>query len=437
MADVKKRKRASLSANDPPKSKRQATENPFAWVEADVQETANPPFILEPAGCLLPEDLKFKVYTRQRKPTEIAKDATQLERREYLLFSNNHPVYEFTAREDPATKWTRLYVGYEDPKTGKKDVVQTRKLIVRAVPREQKALESATTGRVAQEKHSELMNDLGRLFGSKRAKKAIEEKARNEIAIPVVNADGTPKKLNTATNATLDAIREASASMATRDELQASVDATKPIPKPNLEATEIQDVYDPAEIIGSEILNSIRIKDWQEACEKGEGVQLMSKFVASRLNNVARGPNSATRLRLLRYIYYLIVYYTNATRKRGARTAMQKKDFKSIAGASDIISDHFLRTFTNGRGEINSYFDSLMLTHILAFASVLDGFTFDVQFLREDLKIDQEKFSMHFNEIGGRVKELKEKSTGRVKHIATLALPLQFPRQRKIRQRRR
>lgn len=405
------------------------------------------------------------MYSRQRKPDEVAKDATQLERREYLLFSNDHPVYEFTAREDPATRWTRLYVGYEDPKTGKKDVVQTRKLIVRAIARGQMPPDPATAGRSGQDvraifpsttalfkqltrrllffprlllqmKHSDLMNDLGRLFGSKRAKKAIEEKARNEIALPTMNEDGTPMVLGEAENATLDAIKSASAGMATRDELQASIDSTKPIPHANLEATEIQDVYKPEDVIGAEILNGIRIKDWQEACDKGEGVQLMSKFVASRLNNVARGPNSASRLRLLRYIYYLIVYYTNATRKRAGRTAMLKKDFKSITGASDTISDHFLRTFTNGRGEINSYYDSLMLTHTLALASVLDGFTFDVQFLREDLKIDMEKFSTHFKEIGGRVKELKEKSTGRVKHVATLALPLQFPRQRRIRQRR-
>ena len=281
------------------------------------------------------------------------------------------------------------------------------------------------------------MNDLGRLFGSKRAKKAIEEKARNEISVPTLNTDGTPKALSAATNATLDAIKEASADMASREELQATLDATKPIPKPNMDAKDIQDVYDPLEIIGAEILNSIRVKDWQDACENGEGVQVTSKFVASRLNTVARGPNSTERLRLLRYIYYLIVYYTNATRKRGGRTAMLKKNFKALTDASDIIADHFLRKFTNGRGEINSYFDSLILTHILAFASVIDNFSFDVQFLREDLKIDQEKLTTHFHEIGGRVKELKDKSTGRVMHIATLSLPLHFPRQRKIRQRRR
>src|SRR5690606_2791087 len=103
-------------------------------------------------------------------------------------------------------------------------------------------------------------------------------------------------KLSAATTATLDAIGEASADMATREELQVALDAMRPIPKPNLDATEIQDVYDPLDIIGPEILNTIRVTDWQEACANGEGVQLPSKYVASRLNAVARGPNATSRL---------------------------------------------------------------------------------------------------------------------------------------------
>src|SRR5690606_6693496 len=98
--------------------------------------------IVEPAGCQIPDNIRFKVYTRERKAGEIAKDSTALERQEYLLYSNDHPIYEFTGREDPITKFTRLYVGFEDPKSGKKDVVQTRKLIVRAMPKAQGAPES-------------------------------------------------------------------------------------------------------------------------------------------------------------------------------------------------------------------------------------------------------------------------------------------------------
>src|SRR5690606_13879095 len=160
---------------------------------------------------------------------------------------------------------------------------------------------------------------------------------RNEIAMPVRNADGTPRKLAAAEEATLDAIGSATVGMATREELQAAADAVKPIPKANLEASDIQDVYDPLALIGAEILNSIRVNDWQHAVDTNEGVRTPSKYVASRLNAVAQGPNNTSRLRLLRYTYFLILYYANTTRKRQSRFAMLKKNFKALTEAPDQV----------------------------------------------------------------------------------------------------
>jgi hypothetical protein len=76
------------------------------------------------------------VYTREREPADIPKNPSPLDKIEYLLYSNDHPLLEFRAREDPLTRWTGLYVGYENPKTGKKEMVQTRKFVVRAVSKE-------------------------------------------------------------------------------------------------------------------------------------------------------------------------------------------------------------------------------------------------------------------------------------------------------------
>lgn len=281
-----------------------------------------------------------------------------------------------------------------------------------------------------------MATELGRLFGTKRAKKAILEKERNEITMPSANANGSPQKLNRATAATLDSIGEAGADMATREEMQANIDATKPVPKANLEAEDIQDVYDPVALIGSDILNSIPFKDWKESIESGEGVNVTSRYVASRVEDVARGPNSASRLRLLRYVYYLIVFYTSATRKGRSRKALRRKEFCELTGASAQVSSQIVHKFAE-KGEINSFHDALILTHIFAFVSIIDNFELEVQLLREDLGIDQDKFTQHFHEIGGRVVQAKERDTGKVVRVARLALPLQFPKQRRIRQKRR
>lgn len=285
-------------------------------------------------------------------------------------------------------------------------------------------------------KASEMALELGRLFGSKRAKRAIAEKERNQITLPGAHPDGSPKKLDRAAAATLDVIGEAGASMATREELQAVIDATKPVPKANLDADDIQDVYDPVELIGTDILNGVWVKDWQDAVKSGEGVDVSSKYVASRINRIAQGPNSTSRLRLLRYTYFLIAYYASSSKKRHTRYALRRKEFQELTQATGTVTIHIHTKFSN-RGEINSYHDALLLTHIFAFASILDNFEFDIQYLREDLKIDQEKFAQHFHEIGGRVMQAKELGTGKIVQVARLALPLRFPKQRRIRQARR
>jgi DNA-directed RNA polymerase I subunit RPA49 len=280
-----------------------------------------------------------------------------------------------------------------------------------------------------------MATELGRLFGSKRAKRAIADQERNIIALPGTNPDGSAK-LDRAAAETLDVIGEAGASMATREELQATVDATKPVPKANLDAEDIQDVYDPIVLIGADVLNSVSVKVWQDAVKGGEGVEVSSKYVASRINRIAQGPNSTSRLRLLRYTYFLISYYASSTRKRGGRQALRRKEFQELADAPSGVAMHIQDKFSS-RGDINSYYDALLLTHIFAFASILDNFELEIEYLREDLKIDQEKFAQHFHEIGGRVVQAKDLGTGRLVRVARLALPLQFPRIRKIRQARR
>ncbi|SPO03006.1 related to DNA-directed RNA polymerase A (I) chain [Cephalotrichum gorgonifer] len=438
MADVKKRKRSSQPDGDvAPGARRHPiadSKADFGWKEAKQLSTQNPPFILEPAGCQIPDDATFHVYTRERAKDDLPDDPTPLEKYEYLLYSNDHPLFEFKAREDPLTKWTRLYVGFENPTTGKKEMVQTKKLIVRAVAKDRLPSSLAAAEKDQPTSRMEMATELGRLFGTKRAKKAIVEKERNEIAMPATNADGSPVKMNRAEAATLDVIGEAGAGMATREELQATIDATKPVPKANLEAEDIHDVYDPMEIIGPSVLNNIPVKDWQDAVENNTELNLNSHYVARLVMPVGHGPNSMARLRLLRYIHYLIQYYTLATRKRSSRRAMRKKEFEEATGASSQMSAHLQNKYTN-RGEINSYFDAMIITHILALASIIDSFEFDITRLRMDLRIDQEKFSQHFQEIGGRVVQAKEQATGKVVQVARLTLPLRFPKQRTIRRR--
>ena len=101
----------------------------------------------------------------------------------------------------------------------------------------------------------ERKTDLGQTFGTKKAKKAIRDNVLNAIAPQKKAGDNSPTKIDNASRAMLNSVGAITSKMATREELQAAVDDAKPIPRANLEAEDIQDVYDPAAIIGADILN--------------------------------------------------------------------------------------------------------------------------------------------------------------------------------------
>lgn len=124
----------------------------------------------------------------------------------------------------------------------------------------------------------ELRNDLGQAFGTKKAKKALAAITENAI----VDNDRKTNALAASSQAMITAIGEVTHTMASKEDLQAVVDAAKPVPPGNFEAQEIQDVYTPQGLIGGELLNTIPIKDWQDAVKKGANKMLTSAFIASR-----------------------------------------------------------------------------------------------------------------------------------------------------------
>ena len=128
-----------------------------------------------------------------------------------------------------------------------------------------------------------MKNELGQAFGTKKAKKAIAAQAENALT-PNRNKDGRPQpQQGEADRALVSSIKDSTAEMATREELQAAVDQVRPVPKGNYEADDVQDVYDPREIIGPEILNAIPVRDWQDKARQQEEMRVPSRFVACLL----------------------------------------------------------------------------------------------------------------------------------------------------------
>ena len=285
----------------------------------------------------------------------------------------------------------------------------------------------------------ERKTDLGQTFGTRKAKKAIQDTVLNAISPQKKPGDSTPMKIDSASQAMLQSVGNITSTMSTREQLQAVVDDAKPVPKANLDAQDIEDVYDPKAIIGADILKLVPIREWQEKAKAGEGVKTNSKYVANHLNHIATNENATLRLRVLRYMSFVHAMYLNSKpgKQRGTRQLPPRDKMREIlAPAPEAVVESIRRKFTDA-GTLRKFHIDMLITHCCAFACVIDNFNVDTQALREDFRIDQQAMNAYFHEIGGRVKPVKNPVDGTTMQVGKLALPLDFPKQRHLAPKRR
>ncbi|KAK7415090.1 DNA-directed RNA polymerase I subunit rpa49 [Neonectria punicea] len=440
-ASTNKRKREGEAGVKPKKKVAINAASSTATVTSVLRPKFCPPVIATAPGFQVPSDISFHSYAPKNETKSKTKLAKSAGEKDFLLHSTAHRSLDYTLKtEGPRGSKPPLnhFVGIYDPKTGKLQVVEAKKMVMRGVVRAKQASEAAMAESNITQTMLERRTDLGQTFGTKKAKKAIKENVLNAIA-PQKKAGDLPTKIDEASRAMLKNVGEITSTMASREELQAVVDEARPVPIPNTDATEIQDVYDPVRIIGAEILNLVPIREWQEKVQHKEGIQVMSSFVASRVNAIASNEEAELRLRVLRYFYVVLLFYrsTKPGRVRGTRTLPSREKLREfLAPAPEAVIENVRRKFSDA-GQMRKFHIDLLITHCCVFASIVDNFEVDTQNLRDDLKTDQKTMNQYFHEIGGRVRPIVDKQKKTTVQMARLALPLNFPKQRYIAPKRR
>lgn len=284
----------------------------------------------------------------------------------------------------------------------------------------------------------ELRNNLGQTFGTKKARKAIASLTENAIspqkAARIAAGEDSPAILDSTTSAMLASMANATAGIATRDELQAAVDNAKPRPKANLAAENVNDVYTLESLIGFDVMKSVPAKDWQDTIKAKKEIISMSRYVANR---VERSVLDVQKLKTLRYLENLLGFYNATKPRRGNRQVPRKDDLRAaLAGMPEVIVENIRRKFSTGN-EMSKYQVDLLITHICALALLVDNFEVDVYDLREDLKLETKDISQYFSEIGARITQIGvvegkklglDKAGMAQRRVAKLKLPLEFPK---------
>ena len=345
--------------------------------------------------------ISFKAY---KTKSQILPDG---EHYDLLLQSSDHPRLDYLAREEKDGSSNSLlkdYVGVFDPATNALQLVEVKRVTVRTTLRsEAEAMQEENTARTTNmAKRSALATE----FGSKKSKKALQDMTQNAISRGQAdNPDAVKDEL--VSQAVLQGIDTKTSAMPTRQELEAAVDSAKPRPKANLAAEYPADVYPIDVIVGRELMSLIPVKDWVDASEKGQGVNLTSKFVAKRVVKLCKS-KEFQKLKVLKFIALCINFNAALkTKGKGPKKVPHKEELQNALG-EDIpvaVVASLRRTFaseyaiyTNGykafanqctrNNELTRWNIDYLLTHIAAAALIVDNYEVDMNDLREDLKLE-------------------------------------------------
>lgn len=252
-------------------------------------------------------------------------------------------------------------------------------------------------------------------------------------------------------------------------ELQAQVQANKPIPTANLSATHPSDVYTLESLVagGLSTLHQLPVQEWQDTANAGQAITSTSRYVAHRVDAVVKSTN-ITHLQILRYILVLLELARNlkrgkATDPQGSKRIPLRADLKRLlsAGSSataqlpDPVVEAIRRKFAPG-GVLNRSNITLLHTTLCALSlhippnptkdggtSSLGGNTpnelaTDPADLRDDLRLENQTVHQYFRELGCRLEKpretefakfgIKSKAEAANKRVSRLRLPLDFPK---------
>lgn len=320
-------------------------------------------------------------------------------------------------------------------------------------------------------------NALTNTFGTKQSRKAVQSMAEN------AQLSSAPAGQVTEAGAALISSLPADVASGRDKEsnVQAEIQAAKPLPTPNLAAAHPLDVYPLETLVAggtSTLRNLTGTEEWKAQVEAGEGVVTGSRYVANRVEKVVLSGNEE-KLQVLRYIQLLLEFarsLKNAGRFGAGSKKLPPRDelrkiLSSTSGAKpskddteepenllpDSVIDALRRRYAPTGGMVNKHELTHLHTTICALSlhippqpakdggsSSLGGngpneLATDPADLRDDLRMDAPTVQQYFRELGCRIDRPREaefakwdikggRAEAHARRIARLRIPLEFPR---------
>lgn len=374
-------------------------------------------------GINVPEDAKFEVLSKSSKRKSTGQ-----------IIEGEHGPIAYEGTQDDQ----KYCLAIKDAKTGKIRLVETPVLSVVSHVKQRRDAEDKSLIRQASTLRWEQRTALGEAFGTKKAKAAITDAARNRLDADMLEGFET---------AIVDSVKDATSSLPSQEERQKAMTAERPIPRYNSETKNVDEIYPIDAIVSQRELQVLDVDSLEKAADAEERAKVWpfktGDFVNTRVAAViSEGVDVRRRLRLLGYIGFLMAVYS-------ARRANSKLKLTTQIGAEvpDELIDGALRRFAVSKAgtfgttkDRNFTFDPAhcdkLLCYTLALTLHIDNFQVDINPLAHELALKPSKLVDLFRNLGCTIKspsstQMKERnltaSQAASYRIAALKAPLVLP----------
>lgn len=215
------------------------------------------------------------------------------------------------------------------------------------------------------------------------------------------------------TSALISQVAESTADIPTQDMLNAVMSSARPIPPFNPDADSPEKVYKRDDIITAEEWESIWINDWLKA----GGAECKHSYVANRANALIedKGAKHTTKLKLLKYIGWMLDFYTSAQKMRGRLPPLFKAK-NILIGAGQPVVESLYRRFAEASSDpvgkkdaegnvrdsdrytVSPRLESKLLYYLCVLCLIVDGFDVDIFDLKQDLNMQPKEYVCPLND---------------------------------------
>ncbi|CAM0138705.1 DNA-directed RNA polymerase I subunit rpa49 [Umbelopsis sp. WA50703] len=364
---------------------------------------------------------------------DIYKNRTESKKKQRIVAGETEKI-EFVGKNygpDTADLACRYVVGVYSKKD---NTVTLQEAPVFNMHRTVKALKGLKSQVTAKNSFLEAKNTLGDTFGTKKARQQIRSAERNEVKAEALGQDVVSTMQNE--------IDVAAQAVPTIEDIRKEQEQDRPVPPYDATATTPENIYDLEDIISSEELNAVPIKDILKCTTADELKEqlpyTLSKFVNSRLLTLvtAKGKTDRKQVRMLVYVSYLMAYYQMRPAMAGKRDQVNTTLYNPPAA----IVDRMLERYTSS-GRRTPMMQDKLACYMLILCLMIDKFIVDPELLASDLSLKPTKTINLLKNVGCKVEYLSATQvaalglTGKVRR-ASLIAPVTFPVARKIPERK-